>query len=247
MEIAIFSATIAFLAAMTAQWLSHRFAIKRETTKYNNEVIQEFVIPNLNEVLLYIETETAFRKQHDVEVELLPEKIIENIKHSIKYADEYIINSLFDYENSITYFDGRGERTNIEISRAFYLFLDYSLAALQKSSFENEYLIDKISRGLKLYGISSVLIDLVGKENTISLLMYNWAWRNDAFKRIPKHSLDALIKDNYNDKKLNNSAHEKLKLLNIIENEFRNSVVNDAEFIFEILNEAREAPLIHLI
>lgn len=208
MEVAVFSATIAFLAAMTAQWLSHRFAIKREITKYNNEVIQEFVLPNLNDVLLYIDTETAFRKQHDVEVDLLPEKIIGSIKDKIKYADKNIINSLFDYENSITYFDGRGESKNVATLKAFYLFLDYSLTILQKSSFENEYLINKINRGIKLYGISSILTDLVGKESTINLLVYNWAWRNDAFQRIPKHVLDSLIKDKYNDERLNNSAHE---------------------------------------
>ena len=89
LKLAIFSAIVAFLAAMVAQWISHRLTIKRENQKYNNEVIQEYILPRLNDVMLYIDTETHFRKGHDVEVEVKPEEIIKNIEYKVKYANTY--------------------------------------------------------------------------------------------------------------------------------------------------------------
>lgn len=206
--------------------------------KSNNEIIQEYILPNLNEVMLYIDTETHFRKGHDVEVEVIPEEIIKTIESKVKYANKYLVNALFDYQNSYSYFDGRGEAKNLAIFKVFYFFLDYSLAILKKSSFENEYLLSKISKRLKLYGISFILTDLVGKEETINVLSYNWAWRSDAFDRIPIHQLERILKDY--EKEPVNASHEMVQLINVIEKEYKQSDVSDSEFLFEILTDARE-------
>lgn len=80
MKAAILTATVAFVAAVCAQWISHLFSKLRERTKENNEIIQELILPNINDVILYLETETHYRKEHDVEIEIKPEEELRELK-----------------------------------------------------------------------------------------------------------------------------------------------------------------------
>lgn len=237
MKIAILSATIAFIAAMVAQGVSHRFTLKREKKKYNKEILQEFILPYFSDVILYIETETAFRKGHDVEAGIQPDKIIKSLSEKVSYANKDVLTALIEYRNSITYFDGRGEAKNLAVLRVFYLFLDYSKEVLRESEFADQNLFEKIEKNMKLYGLSYILTDSIGWENTVNVLIYKWVWGHNFYDKVQLH----ILKEVVNEKNIEviNCTHKKTHLIAIMESEYNSSSLRDMEFLFECLHEAK--------
>ena len=217
---AIITATVAFIAAIIAQFLSHHFTRKREEVKEYKQVNQELIFPNLNDVIIFIETETNFRKGHDVEETVDPNKIIKEFQSKISYGNTSLITALHRYRNSIAYFDGRGEAQNMRTFEVFFTYLGYAEESLKKSHFDDDYLLKLIKDNQKIYGISFLLADLIGKEGTFKLLSHRWLWSYDFLDRISISLLEELI-TNYNNNSVDN--HRLLCFVNVIKEGFYES------------------------
>ncbi len=235
MKTAILTATVAFVAAICAQWISHLLTKLRARTKENNEIIQELILPNINDVILYLETATHYRKEHDVEAEIKPEEITERIKGNIKYGNSELVNALYNYQHSITYFDGKGDSDSKQIFELFFVFLKYAKEILKKSSYTNDYLLELIDKSQKLYGISYVLLEC--NRDMLFILSHSWLWEKTYITTIPEHTLDSLILDK--DLEVSKREHLNLVILNIIRNAFmENDSINDyTELIEKISRE----------
>ncbi|WP_144788228.1 hypothetical protein [Lysinibacillus fusiformis] len=217
---AIITATVAFIAALIAQFLSHHFSRKREEIKEYKQVNQELIFPNLNDVILFIETETHFRKGHDVEETIDPNKIIKEFQSKISYGNTSLISALHRYRNSFAYFDGRGEGQNMRTFEVFFTYLGYAEESLKKSNIHDDYLLKLIKNNQKIYGISFLLADLIGKEKTFQLLSHRWLWSYDFLDRISTSLLEELIA-NYNNHSVDN--HKLMCFINVIKEGFYES------------------------
>ncbi|RAU91039.1 hypothetical protein [Paenibacillus sp. YN15] len=123
---AIITASVALIAAVGTQFISHFLTAKREKDKENKSIYQEFITPFLSDVLFYFSTETDWRKEHDVERTIDRDQVVQQIAEKISFGDSNLINAIFDYTSSITFFDGRGESKNTSVLIVFFWYLNYS-------------------------------------------------------------------------------------------------------------------------
>lgn len=232
---AIITATVAFIAAVVAQWLSHFFSRKRESVKDYKEINQELIFPSLNDIILFIETEIHYRKGHDVEITINTEQLIESIQSKISYGNSDLINSIYRYRNSISYFDGRGEAENMSIFEVFFSFLDYAYEVMKKSNYSDSYLLNIIRKNQKLYGMSFILTDLVGKEQAIYILSHKWLWSSNFLEKVSIGNIKKII-ENYNDSTID--YHELICFISLIKIGFEESP--DIETFDNLMNSIED-------
>ncbi|MDR7003083.1 hypothetical protein [Neobacillus niacini] len=178
---AIITASVALIAAVGAQFISHRLTAKREKSKEYKTIYQEFISPTLNDVLFYFSTETDWRKGHDVERTINSEKVIEHMSEKISYGDSNLINALYNYTSSITFFDGRGEAKNIRTLIAFYWYLNYAHDVISHLNNPNKELLDRIAYTQKMYALWTILTDTLDFNTSTRILSWKWAWEHKEF------------------------------------------------------------------
>lgn len=237
-EIAIFTATVAFVAAMLAQLLSHNLTRRRENIKDKKIVVQELVLPVLNDVILYIDTEMDFRKGHDVEVEIDSKEIIRKISNNVKYGNSKLINAIFKYKQSVTFFDGRGGNERRQTYSVFYFFLDYAIDVLHRSDYTDEYLLDIIDKSQKLSGLAYLLMDLLGVEEALRILSYKWQLTNEFWKEISNDSLDIILSEKFS--KHSNVEHIQISVLNALIGSFEKNGEESGTELIKNLKSAVE-------
>jgi hypothetical protein len=209
---AIITASVALIAAVGAQFLSHILTARREKIKDNKTIYQEYISPFLNEVLFYFETETDWRKGHDVERTIDGDGLVEQLSDKIKYGDPNLLNSIYKYTSSITFFDGRGEAKNINKLKTFFWYLNYSSQIIQNLKLENRELIEKINYTSKMYGIWAILTDLYGFYSATKFLSWKWAWEyKDFLNSLPMENLRNIINRDTGYKYLTNELLESMK------------------------------------
>src|SRR5699024_12673781 len=75
------------IKANAVQFLSHFFSQRCETKHRRNDIYQEFIYPFLPEGLLDYDTETNFRKEHDVEQKVDIENLLNKISEKVSYGN----------------------------------------------------------------------------------------------------------------------------------------------------------------
>jgi hypothetical protein len=164
----------AFFGAAVAQFLSHFLTLNREKKKEAKSVYQEFVYPFINDVLLFVETETHFRKNSDVEKEIDGEKLLQEISNKIKFGNTKLLESIHNYNLSATFFDGKGYAKDVNKLKVFFWFLDYSFEKIKGfEGFDNQMLM-KIQKIQKWYGIWILLAEIYGYHSSINILKWKW-------------------------------------------------------------------------
>ncbi|MED4634999.1 hypothetical protein P9443_19185 [Peribacillus frigoritolerans] len=186
----------AFFGALAGQVFSHYFTKRRDKQKEARETYQKFIYPSLNDVILYFETETHFRKEHDVEANIDSEALTIKISENIIYGNSKLMNAIFKYNSSITFFDGRGYTKDINMLSMYFWFLDYSITTLKKMGKIEVEILKNIQLTQKKYGVWVILTDLFGAEEAIEILKYNWMWKESYFNNLSLRKLKKLMEQN---------------------------------------------------
>ncbi|WP_416434088.1 hypothetical protein [Priestia megaterium] len=183
----------AFVGAIVAQLLSHWYSLKREKRKEAKEIYQNFIYPNLTDVILLHKTETDFRKGHDVENFVNRELLMENISANIGYGDENLITAILKYRSANTFFDGQGHQKDAKTLNVLFWFLDYSIAILKKIKIDREELMEELKLSQKYYGIWCILTEIYGFEDAIQILSWSWIWSDDFLEELLLEELKILM------------------------------------------------------
>jgi len=196
--------------------------IKRmEKAKEYKEITQDYILPYLNEIFLFLELKLDVRKETGVPmIDINPEEIVTKLQEKIRYGNARILNALYRYFNSAAYFEGRGEAKNLATYDVFYHFLDHAYHIIEKSGFKDEELLGNIEKWQKIYGMAFVLTSILGNDEAIKILSFRWLWSPDFLNKIPFHLLDDLI-DNYNHSTM--EEHKLLEFLAILKKDFQKS------------------------
>lgn len=213
---------------------------KHEQIRENKEVSQHLILPYLNEVILYIELNTDYRKETGVRMlEINEDEVINNIQKNIRYGNAKLMNVLYRYYHTVAYFEGRGEAKNLLTFEVFYRYLDYDYETMEKSDFKDEQLLDTILKNQKIYGMAFVLTSILGKEEALKILSHKWIWSQDFLNKVSLYLLDDLI-NNYNNSTM--EEHKLLKLLSILKQDFQES--EEIDRFQELRNYLEEAFMI---
>lgn len=232
--------TIICIALVLLQGFSYMKTRKHEKLRERREVSQHLIFPFLNEVNLYIELNTDYRKETGVRmIEIDEDKIIRNIQKNIRYGNAKLMNALYRYYHTIAYFEGQGEAKNLLTFEVFYHYLDYAYQTIKKSDFKDERLLDTILKNQKIYGIAFVLTSILGKEEALKILSHKWLWSHGFLNKVSVILLDDLI-NNYNNDTI--EENKLLKLLSILKQDFHES--EEIDRFQELKNYLEEALMI---
>ncbi|MFK4391530.1 hypothetical protein ABH916_003458 [Peribacillus frigoritolerans] len=189
----------AFFGALAGQVFSHIFTKRRDRQKEALETYQKFIYPSLNDVMLYYETETHFRKGHDVERTIDSEVLTEEIAKNIIYGNSKLMNAIFNYNSSITFFDGRGYSKDVNMLSMYFWFLDFAIQTFKKVGKIEKEIVKNIKLTQKMYGFWVILADIFGLEISIEIMKYSWMLKDSYFNRYSIRKIKSLMaKSSYN-------------------------------------------------
>lgn len=197
----------AIVGAVAGQLLSHFFTKRRDKQKEARETFQKFIYPSLNDVILYYDTETNFRKAHDVERNIDSKELANDISKNIKYGNSKLIGAIIQYNSSITFFDGRGNSEEVDRLKMYFWFLDFSLDTIKKMGMLDHSIAKKIKLTQKKYGIWGILTDIYG-VNAIEILQYDWMWKDSFLENYSLKRLRIFMEMNYFDSDLKDFIFE---------------------------------------
>ncbi|MEC3884596.1 hypothetical protein VKA52_12755 [Halobacillus sp. HZG1] len=194
---AIITASVALLAAIGAQFLSHFLNSKREKNKEKSEVYQEFIYPFLPEVLLYYHTETNFRKGHDVEKEVSLNSLLEKISLKVSYGNMKLLTYYYEARKYEYFFDGRGWSKERNLLRFLFWFLDYSANILKGMKPREEEMYKEVIKTQKLYGIWVLVSEELEFDNSIEFMKYDFLLSDQFLKEINLKRLKKLVDNDF--------------------------------------------------
>lgn len=200
---AIITASVALIAAILAQVLSHYLNIRRENINAAKSNYQELIAPILLEVFAYIDIETNYRKGHDVEGEVDKDKLISHIENNIKYGSSNLINALEETKKHQYYFDGRGLDADIQHYYLFFFFLDDLLELHRKSKNKilNKNLKERVIYYQLMYGLwFSIANSLASVEDATLVIKHKWTFKNEKIKKRHLKELKESFNKNWNSK-----------------------------------------------
>lgn len=177
---------------MGAQLLSHYLQSKRIKKEKYTLIYQELVFPFLPEVLIYYETQTDFRKGHDVIKNVNVEELINSIRKKIQFGN---IKLLIQYNELIKanyFYDARGDMKEINTLKFFYEYLSDVVLILKRMK-KDDNLTKSVELTLKKYGIWILVSGEIGYEDATNLMTYDFLINSNFYEEIPKKSLDSLV------------------------------------------------------
>lgn len=213
----LLTATFVLLTTIVQMLIYVHFR-KREKLKEYNQINQELVFPYLNEVLLYIEMQTDRRKEHGIEmIHIHQDQLITKIHEKANLGNSKLLNALFRYFKTISYFEGHGEGKNLATYEVLFYYLEHAFESIKYSNYADKDLLDNIKTNEKIVGIAFVLTSLIGKDEAIKILSHKWLWSTSFLKEISTDLLGDLI-SNYNSSKMD--KEKLLMFLSTINNGF---------------------------
>ncbi|RAS75226.1 hypothetical protein [Priestia endophytica] len=218
----------AFVGAVIAQVLSHWFSVRREKSKSNKEIYQEFVYPFLTEVILFYETETDFRRGHDVEKEIPISGVIEKMSKKISYGNTKLMSAFHSYKSSSYFFDGRGYGQERELIKLLFWYLDCVVNVLNKLPKKDKETIHKVKDIQKHYGIWYLVFEkLDSYEDAVKFMQLKDSFPKCYMKNLSIDDLHWIIDSNPKD------FHERVQ-------EFLENFINMTDVELEEENQSIE-------
>ncbi|TQE91901.1 hypothetical protein [Ureibacillus terrenus] len=194
---------------------------RKEKSREYKEIAQNYILPYLNEVFLFIDLKTDVRNETGVPmITISPDEIITNLQIRIRYGDAKIMNALYRYFNAAAYFEGRGEAKNLATYDVFFRYLEHAYNSIEKSEFKDDQLLDDVLKCQKIYGMAFVLTMILGNDEALKVLSYRWLWSENFLNKISIYLLEDLI-NNYN--KATMEEHKLLEFLRILKKDFHMS------------------------
>lgn len=96
---------------------------RREKIKEYKAITQNFILPYLNEVWLFIDLKTDVRKETSLPfIEIQSEELITKMQNQVRYGNAGLVKALYRYFNAAAFYDGRGEAKNLATYDVFYHF-----------------------------------------------------------------------------------------------------------------------------
>lgn len=168
---AIITASVALIAAVLAQFLSHILTNNREIRKDFMDKYQSFYVDLINYLYIFMHIQTNPRANHDLHENVIPEDLIEKafdkVVNNIKYASPETLQVYKDFLGTEYYSNGIGISKDIEKLRVLYFVLDDIL----KSSRNKKIFSKKDRRSLRIlkydyavYTIAKFVLEGEAKE-----------------------------------------------------------------------------------
>lgn len=155
--LSIITASVALLAATGAQILAHILTSKRAKKERERTIYQEFIFPFFSKVLLFYDTETHYRKGHDVEKEIDVYDLVDSIAEKVRFGNLKLLSCFYEIEKTDYFFDGRGGTKERNVLRFLFWYLDNSYLVINNMiDIEEDIqkkMLAEIKKTQKLYGI----------------------------------------------------------------------------------------------
>lgn len=190
---AIITASFALLTAVGAQFLAHYLQNKRIYKENDNRAFQELIFPFLPEILLFYETETDFRRGHDVEKNIDVKDLVERISTRIQFSNMELLSRYNELIKSEYFYDAKGDVKEIQTLRFFYAYLSYSLEVLNKKSLKEEELVKQLDIVRKKYGIWILVSEEIGYESSIEVMSLDFLISNNFYYNSHQDNLNELV------------------------------------------------------
>ncbi|KPV56019.1 hypothetical protein QJ48_29795, partial [Paenibacillus sp. A3] len=158
------SATLigAFFGAMTAQYISHLFTVRRDNQKTAKEIYQKLYAPILLDIYAYLDISSHFRRGHDIKFGVREDDILVKIKEHVgtnliyaspKLIDKYSTVWSFYYQDDLSGFSNKIQ----DLELIELLLLELRMLS-KKIKFFDKQTMKKIDQMLVLYRVWSILI-----------------------------------------------------------------------------------------
>ncbi|WP_345240933.1 hypothetical protein [Pontibacillus salipaludis] len=158
---AIITASVAFLAAVIAQFISYFLSEKRSRRNEYFDKYERFVAPYVNEVLIFYKTETNYDHLSDVITDLDINNLVMNINENKKYSNTRLLECFFEIEENKYFSDYRGDTENRLLVKMLFWYLDYSNNIMKKlPQGKGINMTLQIREHQKLFGIWYMLMEL---------------------------------------------------------------------------------------
>lgn len=190
---AIITASVALIAAVSAQFLSHCLNDLREKRKRMNDIYQEFIYPFIPEVLLYCNTETNLKKGHDVEKEVDLNDLLKRISGKVSYGNIKLLSCYYQIKKTDHFFDGRGGSKERNMLRFMFWYLDYAVEILEQKKPAEEKILSEIVQVQKLYGIWVLVAEEIEFDLSIEFMKYDFYLSKYFISQIEMSSLRNLV------------------------------------------------------
>ncbi len=216
--------------------LTHFFLISKEKVTQYKKIHEHFILPYVNDVLLFIESETQDVVGDKAMVEVNSDKIIKQIQKKASYGNLKLVHALYRYKNTFSYFVGKGEAKSLPTYEVFYIYLQYAKDHLQKNKHTDKLLLERIGKKQKLYGIAFVLTTILGKDEALKILSHKRLWAQSFLDKLSTELLEDLM-DNYNHAKMD--EHKLLTFLSIVKGDLFE--IKESHYFIEIKGYIDEA------
>ncbi len=221
---AIITASVALLAAVGAQYLSHHFNNQRENKKRQDEIYQEFIYPFVSDVLFFYETSTAFREDHiDQKVDV--NKLLNNISEKVSYGNMRLLSSYYEINKMNYYADYRGWSKESNTLVFLFWYLDYVIEILQQKNPKKDSMYKNIIRTQKLYAIWYLVADEIGYPLSIEFMKYDFYLYENFLPEIEIKVLRDLVNSNRV-----NYRQRRFNFLKMVIREFERKEENDHSY-----------------
>ncbi|MCK9858205.1 hypothetical protein [Paenibacillus sp. ATY16] len=169
----------AFVGAAVAQLISHRLTVKRELQKSNKEVYQKLYAPILLDIYAYIDISSHFRRNHDINLGVREEDILDKIKKHIGDNLIYASPKLIDHYSTVKSFYYQDDLSGFHYIIHDIELIELSLLELRKISksikFFDKSTLRRIEGLLVLYRIWAILVEYCNNlSDASSILAYKF-------------------------------------------------------------------------
>ncbi|MFJ7828410.1 hypothetical protein [Psychrobacillus sp. NPDC096623] len=129
---AIITASVALIAAVSAQLLNSRLTHNREMKSYLREVYENFVYEFFIDILIYADIVSMPRREHDTKRDVDINKVMDNMFRKIHYGNKQLKSLHLEYKSLKYMEDFRGDSEHITIMKTCYFFSLYSKEIFKK-------------------------------------------------------------------------------------------------------------------
>lgn len=175
---AIITASVALLAAISAQILNNWLTYRRENKKYLKEVYEKFLSEYFIDILTYARISTQPRKEHDTNGDVNISAIIAEMFKKSHYGDKHIQSLNLEYNTLYYMEDLKGDSKEITQLKICYYFLLYSKKILKQIHFNLEPIVKhQLTHSIKVFSYLYICSTMRDYEeaviNATNIRMFN--------------------------------------------------------------------------
>jgi len=176
------NAGLSALVALVTVGLTEFLIRNRRQSDFHRQAFQQLFSPFLPRIVQWFETETAFRRDHDVSDRIslseLGEEYLTHVRSALAYADAPLFEDFQQLQVSIHFSDFSGYMRQYQFVRSFSQFIDSMLHSSKYSRMLSRTQARRyrsLSRQLRLWHVIARSAGGAGAANAV----FMWKWRID--------------------------------------------------------------------